>query len=244
MKALVAQCRWHGSINKFQIGLRANIEIGLSHNPGPVDCFLVKQVHGIEVVQANEAGVAALQEHRTEADGIWTVTSGMRIGVKTADCLPITLYSQTSDFIAVLHAGWRGLTSGIIQQAINISTKKGQPVETMSAFLGPCISLARFEIGPEVVEAFSAKTMGLSENQLAYCLSKGVGDRWHGDLAMAAVAVLFNCGINPSNIDVLRDCTVESKNNWASFRRDGRTSNNIWTWAMIKGPPQDAKGAP
>jgi YfiH family protein len=229
-----SRCRWHASFEKFQLGFHEHLEIGLAGNPVPADCLFTKQVHGITIMETDRTSHDRFAANRPEADGIWTRQTELRIGVKTADCLPVVLYSQPCDFIAVLHAGWRGLTSGIIQEGVAAAAAAGHSPDKIGAFFGPCISPAKFEIGPEVADAFSGRALGLTDAQLGYCLSKGIDKKWHGDLAMAGVSVLLNCGIIPDHIDVLRECTFSSKNNWASFRRDGRTGDNIWTWARLK----------
>ena len=234
IKAQLSDCRWHGSYRKFQDAFNSPIAMGISRSLEPANCLFAKQVHGIKIIKVGAANAETFAEKTPEADGLWTIEAGIAIAVKTADCLPVILYGKSGGFILVLHAGWRGLTSGIVQQGVEIAMGAGHSLENISAIFGPCISPAKFEIGPEVVAAFAGKSMGLTETQIGYSLTKGVDDRWHADLALAGVSVLLNCGVSPSHIDVIRECTFDSKNNWASFRRDGRSMNNNWTWAQLK----------
>jgi len=80
-----------------------------------------------------------------EADGIYTNKSNLPIGVLTADCVPIVLFNQNE--IAVVHAGWRGAVSGIVENSIKLFDKKVE-----SAFIGASIKNCCFEIQDDFVE--------------------------------------------------------------------------------------------
>lgn len=101
----------------------------------------VKQVHEATVLE-----VTTPAEHAgAEADGLLTTAAGCPIAVTTADCAPVVLVAR--DGIAVVHAGWRGLVAGIVESAAKqLQSVAGEPV---AALLGPCISPAAYEFGPD-----------------------------------------------------------------------------------------------
>jgi hypothetical protein len=83
-----------------------------------------------------------------------------------ADCVPILLAAKDASCVAAIHAGWRGLAAGVIEETI-----KALPVppEDLVAEIGPCISAKHYEVGPEVIENIvygrffvSNKTTGLN----------------------------------------------------------------------------------
>lgn len=109
----------------------------------------LRQVHGAHIVEVETAG-----EHAgTEADGAWTATHRCPIAVTTADCAGVALVSDSA--VAVVHAGWRGLVSGIIEEAGRQITLRGQaPVQ---AVVGPCIHPGAYEFGEEDLAEVEAR---------------------------------------------------------------------------------------
>ncbi len=229
----LAACRWHATFDDYQGARDRGVRIDLGHNLVSENSLFGKQVHGVNIIEVNGASAVQFGEDRPEGDGLWTRQQGVTIAVRTADCLPIVLYAANGPLVMVLHAGWRGLTRGIIQRGIAISRLVGCAPSEMGAFLGPCISLAKFEVGPEVTDAICADDCGLTPIQVAFALSKSVNDRWRADLAVAAVGILINAGMDPASIDIIRQCTFEASNGWPSFRRDGAIRSHIWTEATL-----------
>lgn len=103
------------------------------------------QVHSNTVVDALSAGPSV------KADAISTPLSGIALATLVADCVPLVLVDETSSHYCVVHAGWRGLASGVIANAI-ASFPAGA---TLHAFVGPCISARSYQVGPEVAANFS-----------------------------------------------------------------------------------------
>jgi YfiH family protein len=99
----------------------------------------IRQVHGTTVLGVDEPGHHA----GAEADGLFTTVPGAAIAVTTADCAPVVLLAERG--VAVVHAGWRGIVGGIIEQAARLLTEQaGEPVATM---IGPCIGPEAYEFG-------------------------------------------------------------------------------------------------
>ncbi len=84
-------------------------------------------------------------------DAVITDLPGIEIGVKTADCLPIAILGRS--WIGVIHAGWRGLKSGIIEETIN-KLSAYEDIERLFVFLGPCAKGCCYEVGIEFEELF------------------------------------------------------------------------------------------
>jgi YfiH family protein len=100
-----------------------------------------KQVHSTTVLRAGTRG-----EH---ADGIWTDTPGDAMLAMTADCLPIAI-ARTDGHrsLVVLHAGWRGLADGIVEQGV--AAVGGETAAVIGPAIGPCC----YEVGQEVSSLF------------------------------------------------------------------------------------------
>ncbi len=187
----------------------------------------VKQVHGHKIVEVTSTNRVLCRT--LEADGVFTRESGMAIGVKTADCVPVVVFDQTGTGVAALHAGWRGMFSGIIPEAIDLFVKQGVRAESLRIHVGPCISSAKFEVGPEVVEEYFRSCAWLGLDALPWALSKGVSDRWHIDLALVAVMQAAKKGVSREAMVVHRHCTYQGVDYWNSFRRDGRVVASNWS---------------
>jgi len=130
----------------------------------------VRQVHGSKVVVINEAtGFIA------DADGIATNSFNCPVSVTTADCSPVILIG--SNAVAALHAGWRGLEAGIIEQGALALEKLGStPIATV---LGPHISVSKYEFGKNdldlMANKFGDEIIGETSNGLpALDMYKGV----------------------------------------------------------------------
>jgi YfiH family protein len=166
-----------------------------------------------------------------QADGIYTQKPSVKIGVQSADCLPILLVNEKKTTVMALHAGWKGLTAGILNKGIQ-QMKNLSPKQAIFASIGPAIAHCHYEVGPELVEALQNPELGMSEEQLASCLTHGQGDRWFLDLSTASVFILLNSGVSARGISVYRSCTYCS-DSWNSARRDKSASLRNWSWIEL-----------
>lgn len=121
----------------------------------------LRQVHGSDVVTVLEPGGS----RGVPADAAVTAVAGAVLAVQTADCAPVLL-SSPQGVVGAAHAGWRGLTAGVIGAAVEAMRALG--AIDISASLGPCIAATSYEFssaelttlafrfGPDVVGATSA----------------------------------------------------------------------------------------
>ena len=109
-----------------------------------------------------------------EADVLVTRAPGRVIGILTADCVPVVV--RGDGVVAIAHAGWRGLVGGAIEAAV------AAVGEVRGAWVGPSIHSCCYEVGPEVIAAFTERRLP-------------VEGRDRVDPGRAAVAVLERAGI-------------------------------------------------
>jgi polyphenol oxidase len=172
----------------------------------PGEPVWLDQVHGTSVVRADTiAG-------RPVADGLVTSRRNVVCAVLTADCLPVVLASAHGNEVAVAHAGWRGLSAGILESTI--AAMAAAPADLM-AWLGPAISGAAFEVGDEVRNAFLA-----ADAAAAHCFHRNERGRWQADLDGLAVRRLERAGVN--RIHGGGRCTFSEPEDFFSYRRDGQ----------------------
>ncbi|MCS6875505.1 MAG: peptidoglycan editing factor PgeF [Aquificaceae bacterium] len=109
------------------------------------EVFTLKQVHSSKVHMIDSVG------KKLEGDAIITQERGLKIGVRTADCVPVALLGKRT--VAVIHAGWRGLKEGIVERTLE-KLSKLEPLSGFLAFVGPSAKACCYEVGEEFKEHF------------------------------------------------------------------------------------------
>ncbi|MBX2852688.1 MAG: polyphenol oxidase family protein, partial [Phycisphaeraceae bacterium] len=117
------------------------------------------------------------------------------------DCVPVLIAAADGKAVAAVHAGWRGLLSGVVAEAADALAAG------FVAAIGPCISVKRFEVGEEVAERFDQRFV-----------RRDLGSRPHVDLRAAVHAQLHRLGAQ--QIDTTDRCTAEHEDEFYSYRRD------------------------
>lgn len=175
----------------------------------------LKQVHGTRVVEATDGPAP-------EADGQWTKACHRPLALLTADCLPVVLASEDARCVGVAHAGWRGLAAGVLESLLSAMPVRGGSVV---AWLGPTISAAAYEVGPEVKAAFE-NVLG-EASSVCFTRSLQSDGHWMADLALLARLRLRRAGI--SAILGGDRCTYGEPQHFFSHRRDGLATGRMAT---------------
>lgn len=188
----------------------------------------LRQVHGLNVVEANPA------EH-PEADASWSATPGIACAVMTADCLPALFCDRAGRRVAAAHAGWRGLANGVLEAT---AASLGVPAKDTLVWLGPAIGPTAFEVGQEVRDAFTAQH---SVAASAFLPGARPG-KWMADIYALARLRLAAIGIEAVYGGGF--CTV-TDDRWFSYRRanpTGRFASLVWLEAPSEPALQQARG--
>ncbi len=109
------------------------------------------QVHSAKAVIAHVPWQAS---DAPQADAIVTSTPGLALSVLTADCAPLLMADAEAGVVAAVHAGWKGAKAGVIESAIEAMESLGAHAPRIAAAIGPAISQAAYEVGPEFKAAF------------------------------------------------------------------------------------------
>jgi len=155
---------------------------------GAEKLIIVRQVHSSDVVDAAQAIT------ETEADGLVTAESNVVLCILVADCVPILLFDSSSNRFAAVHAGWKGLASGVIASAL----MHFDTASSVHAFVGPSISFEGYQVGPEVADVFA---------HIPGATASDGGDRSRLDLRLVANHQLIEAGISDENIEISRQST-------------------------------------
>ena len=111
----------------------------------PSEPLWLQQVHGTRVVRAGASDL--------RADASTTKEPGTVCIVKAADCMPVLFADVDGTTVAAAHAGWRGLSGGVLEATVAAT---GVPPQKLHAWLGPAIGSQVYEVGEEVRAAFSS----------------------------------------------------------------------------------------
>lgn len=182
----------------------------------------LNQVHGDLACEALVDGVVR------EADASFTHKRNTVCVIMTADCLPVLLCDKQGRQVAAVHAGWRGLASGIIESTLAAFP---QPLD-VSAWLGPAIGPSAFEVGGDVVDAFTRLSMSDEYALLtkqAFVPHASIKGKWLADLYLLARIRLQSLGV--ADIYGGEYCTWDNKSKFYSYRRSGvtgRMASLIW----------------
>jgi YfiH family protein len=176
--------------------------------PGQKQWQWLEQVHGVAVVDAPTCAVEV-------ADASFTNKANVVCTVLTADCLPVLLCDVTGKEVAAIHAGWRSLCGGVIENALD---KFSAEPSTILAWLGPAIGAQQFEVGEDVVTAFQQAPCG--QLSKAAFVARGNG-KYLADIYQLARIRLHSKGVSAIYGGGL--CTVSDAENFYSFRRDNAT---------------------
>lgn len=182
-------------------------------NPEDLNLTTAHQIHSSRVLVADGCRGCA-----GEGDALIARTPGTRVGIRTADCIPLLLADERLRAVAAVHAGWRGTVQGIAARTVEALVRTfGSRPEDLHAAIGPGIGSCCFEVGPEVAAEF----------RVLFPERDDLDRRTHVDLAEANRRQLAAAGILSSRIYCGAPCTVCAAGEFHSWRRDGERAGRM-----------------
>lgn len=189
----------------------------------PADPRWLRQVHGTRAVDA--ASVAT----PVDADASFARAPDTVCAVMVADCMPVLLCDERGEAVAAAHAGWRGMSAGVIEAAVDAI---GVEPERLLAWLGPAIGPTAYEIGAEVRDAFLA-----NDADAATAFTATRPGHWLVDLYAIARRRLASLGV--TRVSGGGFCTSTDAARFYSYRRGGdveRMAALIWIHRVQSAP--------
>lgn len=154
------------------------------------------------------------------ADAAVTKNRELPLAILTADCVPIVICNIQGDEIAAIHAGWKGLVTGIIENTV---AKLSRTAENYMAWIGPAICQKCYATSNEVYQNFILRYNFL---EAAFMHAN---EQCFANLPQIAQLILNKLGITQVNLS--NACTFEENNKYYSYRREaqtGRIATLIW----------------
>ena len=178
----------------------------------PYPIAWMNQVHGANIQKIENPSCQTFKA----TDGIYTQLCNQVLAIKTADCIPLVLASSNGQEIAALHVGWRGMSKGIIEKSLEIFSSNSR---SLTAWLGPSISVDNYEVGEEVYKAFER-----NPDSKASFVKKKFKGIIYVNLEAEAKRRLINYGVE---IITGNYCTYTDTQIFYSFRRNGSKKRMI-----------------
>lgn len=175
------------------------------------------QTHGTTVVNIDH-------EASNSADAAIATSPNRVCVVMTADCLPVLICDKKGTKVAAIHAGWRGLANGILENTIQSLNEEGS---NLMAWLGPAIGPSKFEVSEDVLNVFLTKD---PQAKLAFVDKVQSPGKWLANIYTLARQRLNTLGL--TDVYGGEYCTYTDEKFFYSYRRDqgitGRMATLIW----------------
>jgi polyphenol oxidase len=174
----------------------------------PTHLLSAHQVHSSDVLH-----VTQVWNERPKVDGLVTDRKGIGLGILTADCGPLLFADDSAGIIGACHAGWKGAVTGVAANTITAMEKLGAKRDRIIAVLGPTISKANYEVGPEFPKPFLAQ----DEANQQYFTPSAKPSHFMFDLPAYLMSRLAHEGLKA--VHDLALCTYADAQRFYSYRR-------------------------
>ncbi|MGB3501296.1 MAG: peptidoglycan editing factor PgeF [Mesorhizobium sp.] len=213
----------HGGVSD---GIYAGLNTGVGSNDTPesvtenrrrvAEWMGVAPDHLLSAYQVHSPDVLVVREpftgDRPKVDALVTDRPGIAIGASSADCGPVLFADPHSAVIGAAHAGWKGAFTGVLENTIDAMERLGAERNRIVAVLGPSISQANYEVGPEFVERIISANPA---NAAWFAPSTNDGHAMF-DLNGYTLDRLRRAGVKAHGLD---RCTYADENLFYSYRR-------------------------
>lgn len=197
------------------------VEAGVLADDGCVGAIVLpRQNHSCHIgIIENDS---AIIPEFPDTDAILSFRSGIKVGVRTADCVPLLLYAPDIRCVAAVHAGWKGTLGGIAEKAASLMIRRGADPALMLAAMGPCICRDCYEVSEELASTFA-------DAGFSHCIARGR----HLDLPAVNRCRLLAQGLLPHHIAMPAACTRTTPS-LPSWRREPGITGRMVTWIGLR----------
>ena len=187
--------------------------------------LFLDQIHS-DVIQS----IDKIPKGNLKGDAMVTDLPFLFLVIKTADCLPVLIVSQSPKVIACVHCGWRGIRKRVVQRAIQrMRGYYGCDPSALLVALGPCVGRRCYEVGEDVLLDFEKEghSTEFFQNHPSH------EGKYLFDLKEANISQMVSLGIRKDNIFSIGICT-HCHEDFASYRRDKDKAGRVLSFIGIK----------
>ena len=174
----------------------------------PHNLLTLYQIHSADALVVREPFTG----ERPRADAMVTDRPGIALGALAADCGPVLYADSEAGVVGAAHAGWKGALTGVLEATIEAMEQLGAQRSRIVAILGPSISAANYEVGPEFVDRFVTADPANAD----YFAPSSKGGHAMFDLNRYTVDRLNRAGVHA---DTVGRCTYSDEDDFYSYRR-------------------------
>ena len=168
------------------------------------------QIHSPDVISLS---APFTEDQDRKADALVTGTTGLAIGISTADCGPVLFADPDAKVLGAAHSGWKGAISGVLENTVTAMEVLGADRNKIVAVLGPTISRKVYEVGPEFEERFAQA----SSDNARFFDPSGRSGHFMFDLPAFITARLYALGLG--QVVDMGLCTYRDETRFFSYRR-------------------------
>lgn len=202
-----------------------------------------EQVHGIGVTRVTEElagrGAFSWDDSIPDSDAIHTNLVDVPLLLLVADCVPVLIYDAVHHAVAVVHAGWRGAISHIVERTIDSMHEAYRTLpEDCYLFIGPSIGADSFEVSEEIAEQFrqdmSALRLSQVDEVVRYIQREGQPTPTpHVDLKEYIATCVVQKGVPREQVSISLTDTMTT-DGYYSYRRDQGRTGRMAMFAVLR----------
>lgn len=196
-------------------------------NISPENLIFQKQIHGIHIEEIISTSTKTVDIPDT--DGMITAVPGICLCVKGADCVPILFFDPVCHVCAVVHAGWKGTYKKIAEKMVSTLIHKFNcNPKNILVGIGPSAGPESYQVGSEVADLFKAEFPRWEKIVI------GKKHDLFLNLWECNKLQLIESGLNESNIEISKFCTIKNNNLFYSYRGDKIETGRFACGIMLK----------
>ncbi len=167
--------------------------------------FIAEIIHESNVVIVDKKSPQIIEE----ADALVTKEK-IFLAITIADCVPVYFYDEKNKIVGLAHAGWRGITGGIIENTLDKMSLLGANIKEIEIEMGPGIRKCHFEIKEDVLDKFGKYP--------EFVIRKS--SKIFVDLFEIIKKEALGFDVKEKNIRDFGECTYCNSKKYFSYRRD------------------------
>jgi copper oxidase (laccase) domain-containing protein len=181
--------------------------------------YCLDQIHSEAIITTNDLekpkpGFGESEASFPQGDGLISMRPNEILAIRTADCVPVAIWSERFPVLGLIHAGWKGAKLGIIPRFFQMIREGGLDLSELGYYIGPALLQEDFEVEWDVGSQFPKKYLNPGKKE----------GKFHLDLcAFLKDQILY---FSPRAKGIIRSENTKGSKEWFSHR-SGDLGRNI-----------------